>query len=83
MRIRRKAKIDFPKDPNDRTILKTAEATVDNPSDEADLEKTELKESLTNLNVDEKAEVKDSISDVEHIKRKGSASYLRKIKTNK
>lgn len=25
MRIRRKAKIDFPKDPNDRTILKTAE----------------------------------------------------------
>lgn len=65
------------------SVTQTAEATVDNPTDEADLEKTELKDSLTNLNVDEKAEVKDSISDVELIKREGFASYLRKIKTNK
>lgn len=48
------------------------------------LEKTELKDSLTNLNVDEeKSDIQDSISDLELIKREGLASYLRKIKTNK
>lgn len=65
------------------SVTQVTEAQVDETTAEADLEKTELKDSLTNLNVEEKAEVKDSISDVELIKREGFASYLRKIKTNK
>ena len=65
------------------SVTQVTEAQVDETTAEADLEKTELKDSLTNLNVEEKAEVKDSISDVELIKKEGFASYLRKIKTNK
>lgn len=65
------------------SVTQVTEAQVDETTAEADLEKTELKDSLTNLNVEEKAEVKDSIRDVELIKREGFASYLRKIKTNK
>ena len=50
---------------------------------EKELEKTELKDSLTNLNVEEKAEVKDNVSDLELIRKEGLASYLRTRKTNK
>jgi hypothetical protein len=38
---------------------------------------------LTNLNVEEKAEVKDNVSDLELIRKEGLASYLRTRKTNK
>lgn len=47
----------------------------------SELETVELKDSLTNLNVDDQAEVKDNVSDLDIIKREGLASYLRKIKT--
>lgn len=66
-----------------QAVQDSQQAIVAEAEEEKELEKTELKDSLTNLNVEEKAEVKDNISDLELIRKEGLASYLRTRKTNK